>query len=152
MSEWVGARGTPRQSVPPLAKTVRFVDPVMQKGFTQIPNDVLRDFSLSVPARLTYALLSSFAWQDESCWPGQKKLGKLLRVSDRQLRKYIRELEGAKLVRVHRRGLKKTNLYLLLDRNSGSAQDRKPSSDKEDPREEDNGRGTRDVRTDRRHR
>ena len=49
-------------------------DPVAAAGFTQVPNVILKSTDLSVGAKLTYALLLSYAWQKESCFPGQETL------------------------------------------------------------------------------
>lgn len=122
-------------------KAVRFADDVTQQGFTQIPNAILRDSTLSAGARLTYGLLSSFAWQSDECFVGQKKLGELAGVGDRQIRKYLTELEVAGLLEITQQGLHKPNLYTLfgagLDRACSSGLDRTCSSDEEDAVEED---------------
>lgn len=123
------------------AKAVEFADPALQAGFTQVPNCILRDPSLSAGARVTYALLSSFAWQDDECWVGQKKLGMLAGVGDRMIRNYLDELEEAALIEIHRQGQNKPNRYVLFgsgqERNCGSGQERKHSSAEEDTGEED---------------
>lgn|GEM_PF-6801177 len=132
-------------------KTVAFKNADLQEGFTQVPNAIMRDPTLSVGARFTYGLLTSYAWEDETCFPGQARLSKEVGVSDRALRGYIEELGGRGLVVKKRRGMGRTNLYRLLtpqeaansadqDRNSASGQerngasdtDRKPASDEED--------------------
>lgn len=122
-------------------KAVRFADDVTQQGFTQIPNAILRDSSISAGARLTYGLLSSFAWQSDECFVGQRKLGELAGVGDRQIRKYLTELEGAGLLEVTQQGLHKPNIYTLFgadpDRTCSSGPDRTSSSDEEDAKEED---------------
>lgn len=115
-------------------KSVRFADATYQAGFTQIPNAVLRDPNLSVAARFTYGLLASFAWEDESCYPGQKRLAADTGVSERSLRTYIEELEAKGLVTVTRRGLRQTNRYTLHTPSEAANvadQDRKPASDQE---------------------
>lgn len=122
-------------------KAVRFADDVTQQGFTQIPNVILRDASLSAGARLTYAMLSSFAWQSDECWVGQKKLGELVGVKDRAIRGYLEELEDAALVSITQQGLQKPNIYTLFgadpDRHSDAGPDRHEKTDKEDTGEED---------------
>lgn len=122
-------------------KAVRFADDVTQQGFTQIPNAILRDPSISAGARLTYAMLSSFAWQSDECFVGQAKLAKLLGVGDRQLRRYLTELEEVGLLEITQQGLHKPNLYTLFeadpDRTSVSGQDRNSTSDEEDTGEKD---------------
>lgn len=97
-------------------KTVEFADPVLQKGFTQIPNVVLRNPELSVAARLTYAMLQSFAWESEKCWTGRAKLAWLVGVSERSLYDYLSELKEARLLKIIKRGQGKTDLYRLLAR------------------------------------
>lgn len=123
------------------AKAVRFADDVTQQGFTQIPNAILRDPSLSAGARLTYAMLSSFAWQSDECWVGQKKLGELVGVKDRAIRNYLEELEAAGLLEITQQGLQKPNIYTLFgadpDRHTDAGPDRHDSSDEEDTGEED---------------
>jgi hypothetical protein len=99
-------------------RTVRFADPMLQAGFTQIPNAVLLRSELSVAARLTFGVLASFAWKDERCYPGQERVGALLGVGERAVRSYIGELKEAGQLEVERRGLGKSNAYILLpDRN-----------------------------------
>lgn len=95
-------------------RAVSFDDPVLQRGFTQIPNVLLRDSSLSLPARATYAMLASFAWEDDSCYPGQKRVAEMLAVSERSLRDYLNELAKSGWLEVKQRGLGQTNLYRLL--------------------------------------
>ncbi len=43
-------------------------------GLTQLPHRVLKDKRFSFGARLTYAVLLSYAWGKESCFPGQNKM------------------------------------------------------------------------------
>ena len=44
-------------------------DPVSSGGFTQVPNYILKSNDLSVGAKLTYAMLLSYAWQNDSWEP-----------------------------------------------------------------------------------
>ncbi|MDQ3934682.1 MAG: helix-turn-helix domain-containing protein [Actinomycetota bacterium] len=108
-------------------KSVRFASRSLQSGFTMIPNVVLRNHTLSVPARLLYALLTDYARRDEKFWPGQKKLAEHMRVQERQLRRYVDELEVARLVETTRRGLGQVNGYVVLD--PEAAADRSSVSD-----------------------
>lgn len=122
-------------------KAVRFADPGLQAGFTQIPNTILRDVDLSGGARLTYAILCSFAWDTDEVWPGQTKLGSLVGVGDRQIRNYLTELEAADLLEIQRRGAMRSNLYVLFgsghERKHSSGHDRQSSSGEVDEVEED---------------
>lgn len=89
-------------------------DLISQKGYTLLPNYVLHHKSLSGRAKLVYALLLSFAWGDkDSSFPGQERLAKECGSSSRSVWSAIRELEKAKFITVIRRGLGKTNVYVL---------------------------------------
>ena len=49
-------------------------DPIALHGFTQLPNFILRNPDLSTNAKTTYALLLSYAWHNNLCFPGQERL------------------------------------------------------------------------------
>lgn len=83
----------------------------LRAGFTALPNLVLRDAALTATARLLYATMLDLAWREEE--PEQAELAAMLGVSEKPLRKFIRELELAGLVQVRRRGQGKTNAYVL---------------------------------------
>jgi len=123
----------------PDEKQVRFTDPVDQAGFTQIPNVILCDSRLKVGARFLYCHLSRFAWEDDSCWPGQERLAEEIGMSQRSVRLHLKELKDAGLISVRRRGLGKTNLYFLHgpDRQETTVLERQPVACKEDTVEED---------------
>ena len=89
-------------------------DILSAKGFTQVPNHVLVSNKLSPGAKLTYAMLLKYAWQNDFCFPGQERLAKDMGVTDRSVRTYLQELEGHKFVAIKQRGLGKPNLYELL--------------------------------------
>lgn len=97
------------------SNTIIIENKALRQGFTQIPNYVLRDEQLSFGARLTYAMLLSYAWQAGSCFPGQGRLAQDLGVSRRSASAFLRELRGARYVDWKRRGLGKTNIYRILD-------------------------------------
>lgn len=91
-------------------------DPISAHGFTQVPNVVLRDSSLSAGAKLCYALLLSYAWQKDSCFPGQEALAKDAGASRRSIVRFLKELEKSGYLEKKRRGLGKTNIYTLRSR------------------------------------
>ena len=68
-------------------------DPVAAAGFTQVPNVILKSTDLSVGAKLMYALLLSYAWQKDSCFPGQETLASDMGVSKRSVVTFIKELD-----------------------------------------------------------
>jgi Helix-turn-helix domain len=88
-------------------------DVLSAKGFTQVPNHVLVSGKLSPGAKLTYAMLLKYAWQNDFCFPGQERLAKDMGVTDRSVRTYLQELEMQKFVNIKQRGLGKPNLYEL---------------------------------------
>jgi hypothetical protein len=88
-------------------------DVLSAKGFTQVPNHVLISNQLSPGAKLTYAMLLKYAWQNDFCFPGQERLAKDMGVTDRSVRTYLKELEAKKFVGIKHRGLGKPNLYEL---------------------------------------
>jgi Helix-turn-helix domain len=88
-------------------------DPVAAAGFTQVPNIILKSTDLSVGAKLTYAMLLSYAWQNDSCFPGQETLAADMGSGRRSLVRYIDELEREGFVSIKRQGLGKVNIYTL---------------------------------------
>ena len=88
---------------------------MLRAGFAALPYLVLRDTRLSIGARVTYAVLLMYAWQEEACFAGQEKMSKDIGVSDRQVRDYLKELQDHGYIRIKRQGLNKPNLYYILD-------------------------------------
>lgn len=88
-------------------------DPVTQRGFTQVPNFLLDAKDLSAAAKLAYAKLLSYAWQNDFCFPGQERLASDLGITDRSVRSHLKELEKRGLLTIIRRGQGKTNVYEL---------------------------------------
>src|ERR1700683_5219595 len=88
-------------------------DLATRHGFTQVPNFILTNADISVGAKLAYAMLLKYAWQDDACFPGQVKLASDMGATDRSVRTYLKELEAAELLEITQRGLGKTNLYRL---------------------------------------
>ncbi len=54
--------------------TIVVEDEVVREGFTQVPNLLLKRSDLSHVAKIAYALLLSYAWQQDRCFPGQDTL------------------------------------------------------------------------------
>ena len=88
-------------------------DPVSAQGFTQVPNIILENANLSLGAKLCYALLLRYAWQEERCFPGQQTLAEKLGSCRRSVVAFLQELEGSGYVEKVRRGMGKTNIYIL---------------------------------------
>ena len=89
-------------------------DPVTRHGFTQVPNFILKSEALSPGAKLAYAMLLHYAWQNDYCFPGQERLAKDMGAGKRSVIRFMAELERAGFIAVQRRGLGQTNLYQLF--------------------------------------
>jgi biotin operon repressor len=89
------------------------LNPVLQGGFTQIPNFILKDAKLSVGAKIAYAMFLSYAWHNDSCFPGQDRLAEDMGLTRVRVTQLIAELEQAGLVTIQRRGQGKTNIYRI---------------------------------------
>ena len=83
-------------------------------GYTQVPNAILASQQLSDAAKIAYALLLSYAWQNDYCFPGQAAMGERWGKSERSVRTALKELETAGYLKVTRQGLGRTNLYHVV--------------------------------------
>ena len=98
------------------AKNIEIVgaDPVTRHGFTQVPNFILKSEAISPGAKLTYAMLLHYAWQNDYCFPGQERLATDMGVGKRSVVRFMAELTAAGFIAVKRRGLGQTNIYQLF--------------------------------------
>jgi|SRR5579863_836135 len=92
---------------------LRGADALSTRGFTQVPNYLLDNSKLSPGAKLAYAMLLKYAWQNDYCFPGQETLARDMGVTDRSVRTYLQELEKADFISIKRQGLGKVNIYEL---------------------------------------
>jgi biotin operon repressor len=88
-------------------------DAATAQGFTQVPNFLLKSKKLSVGDKMTFAMLLSYAWQNDYCFPGQVRLGQDLGIHETNVRKHLKSLEANGLLSIQRRGQGKTNIYEL---------------------------------------
>ncbi len=88
-------------------------DALSQKGFTQVPNALLRHKAISPGAKLVYTMLLSYAWQNDFCFPGQETLAKDMGVTSRSVRTYLKELEAKKFLTIQQQGQGRVNIYHL---------------------------------------
>jgi DNA-binding transcriptional MocR family regulator len=86
---------------------------VLQGGFTQVPNFILKNSNLSPGAKVTYAMFLSYAWHNDSCFPGQDRLAVDMGMSRSRVTEFVGELESAGLISIQRRGQGKTNIYTI---------------------------------------
>ena len=88
-------------------------DAFTEKGFTQVPNAILRSQKLSMGAKMAYAALLSYAWNEDYCFPGQQRLADDIGVSRQTANEYIQELKRKGYVNIVRKGQGRPNLYEL---------------------------------------
>lgn len=88
-------------------------DPVSAGGFTQVPNVILKDKDLSAGAKLTYAILLSYAWTNNLVFPGQESMATDFAIGKRSVVRFLAELERVGYLEIERRGQGLTNRYIL---------------------------------------
>ncbi len=88
-------------------------DPISAGGFTQIPNFILNNPSISSNAKVVYSKLLSYAWHNDLVFPGQDVMAKDIGSSQPTIARAISELQEAGLLEIERRGQGKTNVYRL---------------------------------------
>jgi hypothetical protein len=88
-------------------------DPVSAGGFTQVPNILLNDPTLSANAKLAYSKLLSYAWHHDFVFPGQERMAQEVGSSRSVINRAVLELQRQGWLEIRRRGLGRTNLYVL---------------------------------------
>ncbi len=89
-------------------------DVLTVKGYTQVPNHILVSDQLSPGAKLAFAMLLKYMWQNDYCFPGQDRLAADMGVTRQSANTYIQELRREEFIQVTRRGQGRPNLYRLL--------------------------------------
>jgi Helix-turn-helix domain len=113
----------PAPGIPPAAPgaddrdagTLAVASAALRGGFVLLPRTLLHAPGLSRDAKLLYAVLLSYAWQEGRCFPGYARLQADLQCSVNSVTKWMQELQGARLVTRRRRGQGKTTVYTLHD-------------------------------------
>ncbi len=82
-------------------------------GFTQVPNFLLKSKKLSSGDKMAFAMLLSYAWQNDFCFPGQRRLANDLGLDERSVRRHLKALQTEGLLAIRQRGQGKTNIYEL---------------------------------------
>jgi hypothetical protein len=110
--------------------TLLIEDSTLSYGFVLLPKLVVYARNLSRDAKLLYAVLLGYAWQEQRCWPGYKRLCDDLDASENAVRKYMRELEKVHLLSQRRRGLGLSNLYTMHDPRTAKIEVQEPHKPK----------------------
>ena len=88
-------------------------DELSMSGFTQVPNAVLKSDAISAGAKLVCALLLSYAWQNDFCFPGRDRLATDIGISRQTVNAHVKELERKGFIKIKRLGQGRANLYEL---------------------------------------
>ena len=88
-------------------------DPVSAGGFTQVPNFLLNNTTLTAVAKVVYAKLLSYAWHNNRVFPGQQRMATEVGLSKSSVNRGIQELQQHGWLEVIRRGQGRTNIYTL---------------------------------------
>lgn len=88
-------------------------DIITRRGYTAVPNFLLDNSKISSGAKLVYVMLLKYAYEKDSCFPGQVRLAKDMGVSERYAHGCLKELERERFISIKRRGQGKSNLYYL---------------------------------------
>lgn len=89
---------------------------MLRAGFAAFPYLVMKDRSLSIGARLAYAFLLMYAWQEGSCFPGQETLAQEMGISRAQVQRLLYELRDQQYIRIERTDRRFNNTYVILDK------------------------------------
>ncbi len=92
---------------------LHILDPMLRRGYTSVPNGILRCSTLRQGPKLLYLYILSYASQGKA-WPGQTRIARELNTTDRTVRRWLRELKELNLVSARRRGFSQQNDYYLL--------------------------------------
>jgi hypothetical protein len=87
----------------------------LRAGFAALPYKILKDTRLSTGARLAYAILLMYAWQEGSCFPGQQRMATDMGVTDRHLRRFLNELREHGYVTWRKTMPWGSNTYTIID-------------------------------------
>src|ERR1044072_6963878 len=83
---------------------LRGADAATAMGFTQVPNFLLKSKKLNSGDKMTFAMLLSYAWQNDFCFPGQQRLAEDMGITDRSVRTHLKALESNGLLVITQRG------------------------------------------------
>ena len=96
-------------------KNIKLVgaDALSEQGFVQIPVAIVRNSEIPLGAKMVYTALLSYAWHNDSVFPGQQRLARDAGTARQTVNKYIQELVQAGLVSIKHRGQGNTAIYTL---------------------------------------
>lgn len=95
--------------------TLLIEDPTLRNGVVVLPKYFLFARNVSAEAKLLYAVLLGYAFDKGNCFPGLERLCADMQMTANTLRKKMAELVELGILKVKRRGLGKTNVYIIAD-------------------------------------
>ena len=95
------------------------------KNYTKVPNEIFEQSQVSIQGRFLMCVMLKHCGKNESCYPSQKYMARVLGCSSRHVRNLLSELVDAGLVAKRRLGFNRPNTYFVaksleLERNQGS--------------------------------
>ncbi len=83
-------------------------------GYTQMPDEIRQDATLSPRAKIIYEQLLSYMWfKSDHCWPSQQTLAEATGYSRRTVIRALQDLYNRGYIEKWRRGLGETNYYFI---------------------------------------
>jgi len=102
------------ETVGPIDECLSYLGTNLAGGFTQMPDGVRSDPTLSRAAKLVYEQLLYYMRQRDFCWPSQQRIADDLgTMSRRTVIRAIKELHERGFIERYRRGLNRTNVYFI---------------------------------------
>lgn len=98
----------------------RLIRPMGEDRFFQLPVSIAARSDLSPAAKLTYAVVSSYARMESGAHPAQATIGHALSFGERHVRNALKALISAGLVEAQQRGSFRSNAYRLTTTESNS--------------------------------
>ena len=111
---------------------VVFENELMKGGFAAFPYRIMKEKDLSIGARLSYAFLLMYGWQEGSSHARQSKMANEMGVSSRQLQRYLYELRDKGYIRIERYDKRYNNTYVILDTKPSKLRKKKPVNSQAD--------------------
>lgn len=94
--------------------TLIALEPRIRAAFHPLYHEIARRKDLTAGAKLVYAVLCSYHQMFSDVFPGRERLAADTGISKRQLVEHMKNLVDCGLLIMERRGLNKTNVYILL--------------------------------------
>jgi DNA-binding transcriptional regulator YhcF (GntR family) len=85
----------------------------MSKGFTTFYNEVMYNKSLSTTDKAVFCAFSTFCFNNDKCFPSQRKVAEMLNICVRTVQRSLKRLVSEGYIKIERK-LGSVNIYTLL--------------------------------------